>query len=81
MTKPINSTDWIDHTTPDIHANPHDHPCTPNGTGGTPKRDDPQDFKITNEKQLENHNEQLLIKLRCKHFLSTLNWVLRAVDI
>jgi hypothetical protein len=33
MTKPINSTDWIDHTTPDIHANPHDHPCTPNGTG------------------------------------------------
>lgn len=32
-------TDWTDHGRPRDHANPHDHPYTPNKTGGTPKRD------------------------------------------
>lgn len=39
---PIKTIDFTDHGEPLIHPNPHEHPCKPNPTGGTPKRGDPQ---------------------------------------
>ena len=40
--KPVKTIDFTDHGEPLIHPNPHEHPCKPNPTGGTPKRGDPQ---------------------------------------
>ena len=40
--KPVKTIDFTDHGEPLIHQNPHEHPCKPNPTGGTPKRGDPQ---------------------------------------
>ena len=50
--KEIKTTDWTDHKNPDIHTNPHDHPCKPNTTGGTPERGDHQPFTITDERTI-----------------------------
>src|SRR3989344_2038704 len=40
--KPVKTIDFTDHGEPLIYQNPHEHPCKPNPTGGTPKRGDPQ---------------------------------------
>lgn len=39
---PIKTIDFTDHGEPLIHPNPHEHPCIPNPTGGTPKRGEPR---------------------------------------
>jgi RHS repeat-associated protein len=44
--KPVKGIDFTDHGRPWDHPNPHEHPCEPNPTGGTPGRG--------NAKPLEN---------------------------